>query len=141
MRSFLLKNNHPTIKWSLQKSNTFYEGKVPDGFSLAIVPEEYVVLDIDVKNGKNGFNHIPMKIQEELDRTFYYNTKSGGRHYWILYLGDKQLMNRATSVGLDLRVSDRGYVKYNWSEDIRECVTSIRESSPELNSWLEELFA
>lgn len=141
MRSFLLHNGKPTIKWSMQKPNTFFEGNLPSGFDLAIVPEEYVVIDVDVKSGKNGFEHIPMKIQVELDKTFFYNTASGGRHYFLSYSGNKELINRATKEGIDIRCGSKGYVKYKGLVDIRECVSLIKTSSPKMNAWIEKLFS
>jgi hypothetical protein len=142
MKSFLLKNNTPTIKWSLLPDNIFFEGKIPEGYDLAVAPSgNYIILDVDVKNGKNGFDHIPALMYLELDNTFYYNTKSGGRHYWISYSGNKVLLNRATSLGLDLRVGGKGYVKYPHIIDIRYCLGLINESSKEMNEWLEKLFS
>jgi hypothetical protein len=142
MKSFLLKNNTPTIKWSLLPENIFFEGKIPEGYDLAVAPSgNDIILDVDVKNGKNGFNHIPYLIRTELDYTFYYNTRSGGRHYWLNYSGDKVLFNRATSLGLDLRIGGKGYVKYPHTTDIRCCLELINKSSVKMNEWLEELFS
>lgn len=146
MKSFLLKENKPIIKWALLPDNVFYEGKIPDGYALAVCPSDsYIILDVDVKNGKNGFNHIPVNILEELNNSFHYDTKSGGRHYWLDYSGNKVLMNRATEWGLDLRVASgkyaKGYVKYPYTEDIRDCIHLIRKTSEVINKWLEELFS
>ena len=59
MKSFLLKNNVPTIKWSMLKDNTFFEGTVPEGYDLAVAPSDnIIILDVDNKNGKNGFLNI-----------------------------------------------------------------------------------
>lgn len=148
MKSFLLKNNTPTIKWSLIPNNTFFEGNIPEGYTLAVCPSEnIVILDIDVKNDKNGFEFIPLKILSELEETFHYSTKSGGAHYWIKYTSDKPLKNCSTKYGLDLRIgknentnNNGGYVKYVHTEDIRNCVHLIKESSIELNKFLESLF-
>ena len=30
MKSFLLKNNTPTVAWSLVPNNTFFEGNIPE---------------------------------------------------------------------------------------------------------------
>lgn len=147
MKSFLLKSNTPVIKWSLLPDNTFYEGTIPEGYDLALCPSDnYVILDVDVKNGKDGFAFIPMLALKELNETFNYFTRSGGRHYFIEYTGDKTLMNRATEYGLDLRVGRRGnnaggYVKYVHTEDIRDCIPRIQKSSPNLNEFLEKLFS
>ncbi len=148
MKSFLLNNQYkPTVKWSLVPENCFYEGEVPTGFFKAVCPGKYIVLDVDNKSPeKSGFNYIPISILAELENTFNYKTKSGnGRHYWILYLGDKTLMNTSTKYFLDLRVGQKlnnagGYVLYHHSVDIRQCTHLIKESSNELNIWLEKLF-
>ncbi len=73
-----------------------------------------------------------------------YNTKSGGAHCWLKYTGDKQLLNKATKYGLDLRVAKgsyaMGYVKYPHNVDIRQCIHLIKETSSDMNIWLESLF-
>ena len=148
MKSFLLnsKTNTPIIKWSMLPNNTFYEGSIPEGFSLAVCPSEnIVILDVDVKNNKNGYNYIPELIQLELYGTFNYKTKSGGAHFWINYTGDKLLKNSSTEYGLDLRIGSKGsnsggYVKYHHNIDIRDCIHLIKPSSKKLNEFLEKLF-
>jgi len=141
MKSFLLNsNNKPIVKWTLVPKNAFFEGNLPKDHYLAICPGEYIVLDVDVKNGKNGFNYIPSNIYFELRETFNYKTKSGGSHYWLKYLGNRDLMNKPTIFGLDLRVKYRGYVRYYHEIDIRDCIHLIKETSTELNKWLEKLF-
>lgn len=147
IKSFLLKDNKPITKWGLLPDNTFFEGKVPEGYKLAISPSDnIVILDVDFKNGKNGYIHIPENIKEELDLSFNYKTNSGGAHYWLCYTGSRKLMNKSTTLGLDLRIGSKqgnngGYVKYNHTEDIRECLYLIKNTSPDMNSWLEDLFA
>ena len=147
MKSFLLKSNKPIVKWGQLKNNTFYEGVVPEGFALAVAPSgNYVVVDVDVKNGKNGYEFIPSLVLLELKETFWYKTKSGGAHFWLEYSGDKTLVNRATQYGIDLRIgaskaSCGGYVKYNHSTDIRECVHLIKQTTPLVNKFLERLFS
>lgn len=147
MKSFLLKNNTPIVKWSLVPDGCFFEGEIPSGFDLAVCPGKYIVLDVDNKSSeKNGFNNIPISILAELENTFNYKTKSGnGRHYWLLYLGNKKLMNTSTKYFLDLRVGESvgnagGYVRYQHSVDVRECIHLIKDTSKELNKWLESLF-
>lgn len=144
MKSFLLNSeNKPICKWGLIPQGVHFEGVLPLGFSLAISPSPgIVIIDFDVKNNKNAFEHVPNNILEELKQTFNYKTSSGnGQHFWVEYTGDKTLLNRATSIGIDLRVSEKGYVKYHHNVDIRECLHLIKESSKELNKWLEELFS
>lgn len=143
MKSFLLKSGSPIVKWGSLPQGTFFEGTLPEGYALAISPSKgIVILDVDVKNIKNGFDHIPKDILEELDTTFNYHTSNGkGKHYWIKYTGNKTLLNRATSMGLDLRISEKGYVKYHHNIDIRKCIHLIKESSPNLTTWIEKLFS
>ena len=148
MKSFLLNNktNTPICKWGMIENNTFFLGDVPEGYSLAVAPSEnIVILDVDNKNGKCGFDHIPMEIMSELDNSFCYFTKSRGAHYWLAYTGDKVLLNTSTKYGLDLRIGAKlgnagGYVKYHHNVDIRQCIHLINETSLELNTWLESLF-
>ena len=145
MKSFLLKSNAPIVKWSMVPDETYFEGTLPEGYDLAVAPSDnYVILDIDVKNDKNGYEFIPDYILSELRESFMYNTKSGGAHCWLNYTGDRQLLNKATKYGLDLRVAKgsyaMGYVKYPHTVDIRQCIHLINTTSPELNKWLESLF-
>jgi len=147
MKSFLLKDNKPIIKWGMLPNNTFFEGNIPEGYALAVCPSgNIVILDIDKKGIKNGYEYIPMHIKVELDNTFNYKTKSGGEHCWIEYTGNKVLKNTSTEYGLDLRIGAKGsnsggYVKYRHNVDIRECVHLIKPSSENLNLWLERLFS
>jgi hypothetical protein len=146
MKTFLLKDNKPIIKWGMLPDETYFEGTVPEGYALAVCPSDnIVILDVDVKNNKNGFNHIPEEDLKELNYTFHYNTKSGGAHYFIEYTGNKQLMNTSTKYGLDLRIGAKesnagGYVKYHHNVDIRNCKHLIKKSSLQLNTFLESLF-
>lgn len=148
MKSFLLNKatNTPIVRWSLIPNNCFFEGAIPEGYALAVAPSEnYIVLDVDNKNGKNGFINIPNKQFLELDKTFNYYTKSGGKHYFLKYTGNKTLLNTSTKLALDLRIGSKpknagGYVRYYHHTDIRQCIHLINETSSELNQWLEELF-
>lgn len=149
MKSFLLnKENKPTIMWSMLENNTFFEGPIPEGYFLALCPSEnIVILDVDVRKNGSGFNHIPIHILGELEKTFHYSTKSGGSHYFIAYSGNKPLMNKTSKFFLDLRIgknestgNNGGYVRYQHDVDVRECLHLIKESSPQLNEFLESLF-
>lgn len=151
MKSFLLHKNHPVIKFSMLPDNVFFEGELPgEDYALAVCPtnEKMVVVDVDVKNGKNGYENIPTLIQMELDNTFNYKTKSGGAHYFLGYNGNKLLKNCATEYGLDLRIGANketgnagGYVKWNCNKHPKECIHLIKESSERMNKWLEKLFS
>jgi hypothetical protein len=148
MKTFLLnKENKPNIPWGNLSDETYFIGEVPEGWSLAISPgnSNIIIVDVDNKNGKNGFLNIPDKQFLELEKTFNYYTKSGGKHYFLRYSGDKILMNTSTKLGLDLRIGSKannagGYVKYHHNQPIEHCVHLIKESSEELNKWLESLF-
>ena len=151
MRSFLLKNNRPCVKWSMIPENCFFEGEIPFGYSLAICPtnEKMVVVDIDCKENKsNGYLNIPENIFNELLQSFHYKTTSGGMHVFLNYTGNKTLLNTTSKLSIDLRIgknyktgNNGGYVKYNHNVDIRKCVHLIKEASPRLNKWLEKLFS
>lgn len=141
MKSFLLnkKNNTPIIKWGQIPDDYFFEGTVPEGYKLAVSPNDpYVILDIDCKEGKNGFDHIPPTILFDLRQHFMYNSNSG-KHIWLKYTGNKALKNTSTKFGLDLRTS-KGYVKWYLPGDIRDYIHQVKESNFELNEWLEKLF-
>lgn len=140
MKSFLLKDNKPILKWGQIPDGYFFEGDIPEGYSLAVSPSPpYVILDVDVKN-VNGLKVIPEEILTELNNTFNYVTKSGGRHYWIKYTGDIPLFNRATKYGIDLR-NHKGYVRWYPKEDIRDCIFLIKDSTSILNEFLEKFFS
>lgn len=150
MKSFLLHNGTPSLKWGLIPPNYFFEGKVPEGYDLAVSPtDNYIVVDVDCKNGKNGFENIRATILSQLNQSYYYDTSSGGRHYWLMYTGDKILKNTSTKYGIDLRIGAKngncgGYVRYYPAEqgdDIRNHIHEIKETSQALNLWLESLFS
>lgn len=140
MRSFLLREKTPVAKWGLLPNGTMYQGVLPDGYNLAIVPgPEYIILDVDRHGDKDGFKHIPSYILEELEETFNYRTKNNGKHYWLKYTGEMILGNKTSGFHSDLR-TDKGYVVYWHTEPIEDCLCRIRRTSPELNKWLESLF-
>lgn len=145
MKSFLVKDKKPTIKWGNLPDEHYFEGEIPQGYSLAICPSDpYVILDIDMHGDINGFDNIPHNLYDELFK-FYFNypTKNKGRHFWLKYTGDKQLMNKSSGLGIDLRTSN-GYVVFypamKGKGDIRDYMNEIDETTPELNLWLEKLF-
>ena len=150
MKSFLLRNGTPTCKWGSIPSGYYFEGEIPEGYNLAVSPtDEYIVVDVDCKNGKDGFENIPMVILVELNESYHYNTKSGGAHYWLKYTGTGLLKNTSTKYGIDLRIGAKdgncgGYVKY-WpaisGDDIRNHIEEIKGTSLIMNEWLEKLFS
>lgn len=149
MRSFLLNNktNTPNIKWGMLPDGIHFIGNIPDGYSLAISPGDsnIVILDCDVKNNKDGYKFIPPNILNELEQSFWYHTKSGGAHFFVNYSGNKVLKNCSTKYGLDLRRGSvlgnaGGYVKYNGITPVNEIEFLIKESSKDLNDFLESLF-
>jgi hypothetical protein len=150
VKSFLLRNGTPTCKWGSIPSGYYFEGEIPEGYNLAVSPtDEYIVVDVDCKNGKDGFENIPMVILVELNKSYHYNTKSGGAHYWLKYTGTGLLKNTSTKYGIDLRIGAKdgncgGYVKY-WpalkGDDIRNHIEEIKGTSLIMNEWLEKLFS
>jgi hypothetical protein len=152
MKSFLLKNNLPVIKFSMLPDNIFYEGVLPgEEYSLAVCPtnEKMVIVDVDCKPGKvNGYTNIPENIFSEFKKSFHYHTKSGGMHIFLNYTGQKVLKNCATKFGIDLRIGRNketgnagGYVKWNSNLHPKDCIPFIKETSEEENKFLENLFS
>jgi len=149
MKTFLLRNNVPTIKWGQLKDNTFFEGEIPEEFDLAVHPSKnYIIVDVDRHGDKNGFSHLPEELEEELNNTFSYSTKNCGRHYWFKYTGSKTLLNKASGLGIDLRVSSSkrsngGYVKWHPREMFspKRAEKEAKETSKEMNDWIESLFS
>ena len=143
MHSFLVKLKKPLVKWTHLKDNTFFEGTIPEGYDLAVCPSEgMVILDVDKHGKKNGFEHIPPSLMFELKSTLNYPTKNSGRHFFFHYTGDKLLANTHSKYGIDLR-TNRGYVVYypaNQGDDIRNHLDEIKDSSKEMNLFLEEAF-
>lgn len=150
MKSFLAKadTKKPIIQWGMLPNNVFYEGDIPEGYILCVCPSEnYIVVDVDRHGKVDGFDNVPVEILSELATTFNYPTKNNGRHYWVWYTGTKTLMNKASGLGIDLRIGAKGsncggYVTWHPRNemDIRNEITKIKNSSEQLNSWLEKLF-
>lgn len=140
MTSFLVYNKKPVCQWGSLPDETYFKGKVPEGYKLAVSPHyPYIVLDVDVSENKNGFDHIPTNILEELDETFNYVTPRGGRHYWLKYTGDYQLKNTTTSKGIDIR-TNRGYAVWYSNENVKDSIVKMNNTSLELNNWIINLF-
>lgn len=143
MKSFLLKGKKPIIKWGSLPDNVFFEGTVPEGYSLAVSPgenEKYVIVDVDRHGDLDGFKNVPREIQRELYESMNYPTKNSGSHFWVKYSGNKPLANKASGLGIDLR-TDKGYVVWYPTFEIRENLHFIKETSTHLNAWLELLFS
>lgn len=141
MKTFLLKGKQPIIKWGMLPDETYFEGIIPEGYNLAVNPSgNYIVIDVDNHGDISGFDSIPMSFQVELDNTFNYPTKNLGRHYWFKYTGDKPLANKTSGLGIDLR-TNKGYVVYYPKNDIRQQLHLVKETSKQLNKWLEKLFS
>tara|TARA_R110000868_G_scaffold14426_4_gene67211 strand:+ start:26192 stop:26617 length:426 start_codon:yes stop_codon:yes gene_type:complete len=140
MKSFLLKGKSPILKWGQIPDGYFFEGTIPEGYSLAICPHyPYIIIDVDMHGDISGFENIPMEIQIELDKSFSYPTKNNGRHYWFKYTGKEHLMNKTSGLGIDLRTHN-GYVRWYREGDIRDYINYVESSSEKLNEWLEKLF-
>lgn len=150
MKSFLCKNKRPIVKWTKVPHGVFYQGSVPDGYSLAVCPSPgTIIVDVDRHGDKDGFLHIPQELKEELSETFNYPTKNNGQHYWFNYSGLKILANKPGGCGIDLR-THKGYVIWYSEYDIKDLVwedpsntkgLSVNKTSEKMNAWLEGLFA
>jgi hypothetical protein len=141
MKSFLLKEKVPIVRWKYIPDNIYFEGEIPAGFQLAVSPsDKYIVIDVDNHGDIDGFSNIPMLVQAELNTSLNYATKNNGRHYWFYYTGSKPLGNKTSGLGLDLRTK-KGYSVFYLPGDIRDYIHLIKETSLELNIWLEKLFS
>lgn len=145
MKTFLSKNKKPICKWGAIPNEIYFEGVIPKNYNLCVNPHfPYCIIDIDYKNEKiNGFNNLPNHLSKELNKHFSYDTPSKGKHIWVLYTGKKILANKTSPYNIDLR-TDKGYVVYypaNQGVDIRKCMHLVKETSLELNLFLEELFS
>lgn len=140
MRSFLLIGKSPILKWGQVPDGYFFEGEVPEGYSLAICPNDpYIILDVDRHGNSSGFDNIPREIQLKLDRHFSYPTKNDGRHYWLKYTGKEKLLNKTSGLGFDLRTSN-GYVRWYLPGDIRNHIHEVKDTDSVFNKWLEKYF-
>lgn len=141
MKSFLLREKSPTVRWSLIPDNIFFEGEVPSGFQLAISPSEnYIILDVDRHGEIDGFDNIPLCIRAELEKSLNYTTKNNGKHYWLKSTSIKLLRNKASGLGFDLR-TNRGYAVWYLKGDVRSHLHEINETSTKLNNFLELHFS
>jgi hypothetical protein len=141
MKSFLLKDKRPIVKWGMIPNETYFEGTVPEGYSLAVSPSEgYVIIDVDRHGKIDGFDNVPDNIITELNNTFNYKTKNNGMHYWVKYTGNRPLGNKTSGLGIDLR-THKGYVVFYPLLDPRDCMLKVKNSSTILNKWLEKLFS
>lgn len=141
MKTFLVKEKKPIIKWGMLPENTFYEGEIPDGYNLCISPSiGIVVIDVDNHGNINGFDNIPHDLRNELHESLNYKTKNKGMHFWFKYTGKKELANKTSNLGIDLRVGGKGYAVWYRNDDIRDNIHLINKSSKKLNKWLEKLF-
>lgn len=140
MKSFLLKDKSPILKWGQIPDEYYFEGDIPEGYAIGISPSApYIILDVDRHGSISGFDNIPMVIQAQLDFHFSYPTKNNGRHYWLKYTGTQHLMNKTSGLGIDLR-TNRGYVRWYMPGDIRDYIEEVKPTDPLLNEWLEKLF-
>lgn len=141
MKTFLLKDKTPICKWGMIPDEIYFEGDIPEGYSLAVNPHHpYIIVDIDCHGKIDGFKNVPRNIFLELENSLSYKTKNNGGHFWLKYSGNKILLNKTSGLGIDLRTSN-GYVKWYLKEDVRDCIHLIKPSSKILNKWLEKLFS
>ena len=141
MRTFLVKDKKPICCWGSLPDGVLYRGEVPSGYNLGISPTPgYIIIDIDKHDGgKNGFDIVPGQIMQELLSTLHYKTKHDGMHCWFKYTGTKILANKTCGKGIDLR-TEKGYAVWWPKRSIEDCMNEIKETSPFMNEWLEELF-
>jgi hypothetical protein len=67
-----------------------------------------IVLDIDVKAGRNGFDTLADLGKSILPETPMTHTRSGGVHVWFAYDGKPEIRNSAGTSGLGTALDIRG---------------------------------
>ncbi len=141
MKSFLLKDKTPIIKWGSLPDGVLFQGKVPEGYQLAVCPSvNYIIIDIDNHGKISGFDNIPEDIFNELLITYNYKTKNNGMHCWLKYTGNKVLANKTSGLGIDLR-TNKGYAVWYPEEKLEDCIPYMKNTSLVMNKWLEKLFS
>jgi len=152
MKSFLVKNKIPTIKWGSIPHGIYFQGEVPEGYKLAVCPsKDTIIVDVDVHGEPNGYDNLPDFVLNACRYTLHYKTKSGGLHIWLKY-PDHQLLNKTSGLGMDLR-TNKGYVCWytngrpeNRQDEVWD-LSFIEGENPEIftqksqiRTWLNELF-
>ena len=87
--------------------NTYWYGTVDR--RVAVLHPTIGVIDVDIKNGKNGFE-VLKNAGYELPDTYNYETKSGGRHYVVRFpAGSTKFV---PVEGVDVQVANGIFVWY-----------------------------
>ena len=141
MKSFLVKNKRPICKWTLVPDGIMFKYKAPEGYDIAITPGlGNIVIDVDRHGDLNGFDEIPKRLADELDQTLNYKTRNNGKHFWFRYTGNKTLACKPSGIGVDLRIDNRGYVVWYNDKPIEDCLHKMKDTSEDMNKWIESLF-
>lgn len=91
-----------------------WRAQFPDcNFGIVCGPSNLVVVDLDIKNGKDGLQTWKARTQGAFDNTFSVETPSGGIHFY--YRGsDFRNSVDAVGSGIDVR-GEGGFVVSPWS--------------------------
>lgn len=121
-------NKRPVTKWGKYQSryptqeDTEKWTKYAEGFAVVTGRlSGIVILDVDCKNGKNGFDSLQGK---QLPPTPTVRTPSGGTHYYYKYPGKKVVTKQNILPGVDIR-GDGGYALipntpgYEWYDGMK----------------------
>lgn len=111
----------PLIPWRTESSNDpnvikqwqeFFKDKIK-GWGLPTGKVNGIwALDIDNKDGLNGYDSLKQLGVNELPHTAYQYTPSGGLH--LFFKADNQSINYPTSVNVDLKLDTRGDGGFIW---------------------------
>jgi hypothetical protein len=95
---------------------TWFSAEFPDAYiGIHTGRSELVVLDIDLRPDRNGYEELELSWHGVPDGAFEYATPSGGKHIWLAAPGDQtgltQTPNYGGMVGID-RKAGSSYVLY-----------------------------
>ena len=111
-------NKTPLVSWKEQATKSIEKIKHWDQkFPRAMIGlptgqrSGIVVLDIDNKNGENGFDHLRQEALEIPSNALRVNTPSGGAHFYFKLDPDEIIRNSVKKIGpgIDIR-GEGGYV-------------------------------
>lgn len=140
MTGFPTANKRPKMEWRDRPDHRWSVGALfHDHDQVGIVPGEQgcVVIDIDRKNGVDGFVNLKKKFRN-LPPSLNYRTLSGGAHLWYAVPDGIRIPQRTSKVpGIDIRHLD-GYVCVGRDYEPQQA-EFIEECPKPLLDWLTEL--
>lgn len=113
---------------------------VAKGMDIGAMPKAgYFVLDLDVKEDKNGIDWIANN-RPALPATWTAKTARGGQHHWFKLPAGVAMSNKTDfQPGLDIRAAGRGYIVFEGSYEGKPYTQMPFEGEiPEAPQWIIE---